>query len=186
MNKRILGVSAASAVLAAMPLLGVFADDNQKVTDTVTVTVQPSCTLGEEVNGANPTEVIANGAKNENMKGSTFSITCNNGGWELKAVGGDGSNADTTMKDSSSHTISSTNGTLDGKTSNWAFKATGTNVESDYQTWHAIPGEATKIAGNETNAGAESVEITYGVSIAPDQNEGTYVGKVTYTLTQTN
>ena len=172
MNKRILGVSAASAVLAAMPLLGVFAADNQKVTDTVTVTVQPSCTLGEEVNGATPTEVIANGNKNENMEGSAF--------------GGDGSNADTTMKDGSSHTIPSTNGTLDGKTSNWAFKATGEHVEAGYKEWSAIPGAATKIAGNTTNAGAESVKITYGVSIAPDQNQGTYVGHVTYTLAQTN
>ena len=185
MNKRILGVSAASAVLAAMPLLGVFADD-QKVTDTVTVNVLPSCTLGEEANGASPNETIANRTTNKEMKGSAFSITCNNGAWELKAVGGQDDQISTDMKDSASHTIPSANGTLDGKTSNWAFKATGEHVETDYKEWSAIPGTATKIAGNTADAGAESVEITYGVSVGPNQNQGTYVGHVTYTLAQTN
>ena len=185
MNKKILGASAAATVLAAMPLVGVFATEAGSVTDTVTITVDSSCSLGESVTGATPSAAITNGSNNKELAGSKFSISCNNNeGWTLNAKGASEGGTPTAMQGTDGGTSIATGVNLDNAAvSNWAMQATGDTVTSAYKSkFGVIPGEDTAIA-ESTNATSEStVDITYGVSISKDQPAGTYTGKVTYTL----
>ena len=80
--------------------------------------------------------------------------------------------------------------TFNESSSNWAFKliANGTaKVETGYDAYHAVPGEATKVAssGDDTTASTEngSIQAAYAVSAATTLQAGTYTGGVTYTLT---
>lgn len=185
MNKRILGVGTASAVLAAMPLLGVFATEAGSVTDTVTITVDSSCSLGESVSGATPSAGITNGNNNKTLQGSKFSISCNdNGGWTLNAKGASDGGAPTAMHGTNGGTTIATGTDLDNPAvSNWAVQATGDTVTSAYKgKFGVIPGEDTPIAESTNATSGSTVDITYGVSISNDQPAGTYTGKVTYTL----
>ena len=176
-----LAILGASVALAAVPVVGVFAADTTTVTDEVQVTISDSCTLGI-TEGAKPTKTLANGTADKTLAGAQFSITCNNGkGWTLKAQG-DGTGDDkTTMVDAANHTIP-TGTSLDGSASNWAFKAAGTGVLGGYTDFAQVPTEATAIAESATPTSAQSVNITYGVSVDATQAAGTYTGKVTYTL----
>ena len=185
MNKKILGASAAATVLAAMPLLGVFAADSTTVTDTVSVNIDATCTLGVASTGASPSEPIVNGGNNQDMKGSEFSVTCNaSNGWHItaKGAGEEGHETDLITSDKA-HTIE-TGTTLDGSVSNWAFKATGTGVETTYQDFAAVPSEAKTIAKGSAPVSGNKISITYGAGVSATQDAGTYTGKVTYTLAQ--
>lgn len=188
MNKKILGASAAAAVLAAMPLLGTFAVEAGTQTDTVEITVPDACSMtASGVTAGNIYKAqITNGQKNDNIAGSTFSIVCNDSkGWELTAVGaGEGKTVD--VLDSSTgnddHDIA-TNAELTG--SAWAFKAKGentANIQSTYENWSVIPTTAQIIAQGNSATDSAKVVVTYGVSISDTQPAGTYTGKVKYTL----
>ena len=189
MNKRILGAGAASAVLAAMPLLGVFAED-QSITDTVVITVASSCTMERTaVSGGSGTynASISNGVKNESIDGSQFTIKCNdNKGWKLSAVGASDGSTKTDLVASEGldgHNIA-TGTTFSGTTSAWAFKfeSTGGTVQGSCGEFSAIPGTATVVAQANDATADDTVNVTYGAYISADQPAGTYTGKVTYTL----
>lgn len=180
MNKKILGASAAATVLAAMPLLGVFADGTTTVNDTLKITVEKSCTLGDSVQGAQIEETITPGEKNESLTGAAFTIGCNDeGGWELKAKG----TSDTNLT-SGADTIA-TGTTLSGAASAWAMKAavTGATAQGSYAEFSAVPSADTTIVKSDAATESASVKITYGVYVAHAQKPGTYQGGVTYTLT---
>lgn len=188
MNKKILGAGAASVVLAAMPLLGVFAEDT--FTDTVTITVAPSCTMERTaVSGGSGTynASISNGQKNESIDGSQFTIKCNdNKGWKLSAVGASDETAKTDLVASAGlngHNIT-TGTTFSGDTSAWAFKvsSTGGTVQGSYGEFSAIPDTAAVVAQANDATADDTVKVTYGAYISDDQPAGTYTGKVTYTL----
>ena len=180
-----LAIIGASAVLAALPVVGVFAADTTTVTDTVTVTIDPSCTLGVASTGASPSKTIANGGNDQEMAGSEFTVSCNaSNGWHITAVGAGEEGHETDLIDSTkAHTIS-TGTTLDGSVSNWAFKASGTGVETTYQSFAAVPSEAATIAKGASPVTANTISITYGAGVSATQDAGTYSGKVTYTLAQ--
>ena len=183
-----LAIVGASAALAALPLMGVFAADGDVtgVTDNITVTVSPTCTLGTAAKEKQVSTSLTNGGHKDDLEGSTFTIACNDaGGWNLKAAGDTDGDSKNVLKGSSSGTNISTGTTIDGSASAWAFKATGSGVLEDYSTnFAAIPASATKIAGGSSPVHDNSVTITYGVSVGMDQPADTYEGKVVYTLGQ--
>ena len=127
---------------------------------------------------------MTNGSKEESLEGSSFSISCNDaGGWKLEAVGASEGDSKTAMKGEKEGNSIPTGTTIDGTTSAWAFKATGTGVETTYsEAFAAVPDVATKIAGGASPVSKNSVSITYGVSVSDKQAADTYTGKVTYTL----
>ena len=203
MNKKILGAGAASTVLAAMPLLGVFAEpittQNISQTDTIRITVPASCELA--VSGDGNTEYSATmsiGSYADNIAGSKFKISCNNdNSWGLKAVGAttEGS-AVNALKGSGENSISSSEGfnadslKNDADGSDWGFKLAdggdeGAQIVGGYNDFKQIPTTPTEVAtSKESGKKSASVQVTYGVVIGSTQAPDTYEGKVTYTLSQ--
>ncbi len=189
MNK--LAIFGASAVMAALPVAGVFAADSS-VTDTVIVNVPKACTLEITAAGEHSEEAvdILNGKANTDITGAALGITCNDhGGWYLTAIGGeDAENPDTDMTGTNTASKIATGTTLDGSVSNWAFKATtddttNVTIQGTYDTtWAAIPGSATTIAKGTGAVENAPVQITYGVGISATQAADTYTGHVTYTV----
>lgn len=184
MNKRILGAGAASLVLAAMPLVGVFAEDTTEITDTVKVTIAESCTMGI-TSGVDQSETLAENAISKEITGAAFAITCNDAdGWHLTAEGAGTGVTKTDMVGEVATNLIKT-GVPSAGTSAWGFKVTADDgVASGYDSMHAIPAYATTIASGEAPVSAKSVKITYQVSSSTTQAADTYTGKVKYVLSQ--
>ena len=191
-----LAIVGASAALAAMPVLGVFAVDPVTQEDTITITVPESCELATATGKpASVTKTMSVGTFDNNLEGSTFSVSCNSGEtWTLSANGNSDETSKNVLKGSGNgagHDIASSasptsNLKVNATTSDWGFKAEGTGaaVESTYQDFAQIPTTSTKIAGGTEIDGTQTVKVTYGVAISGTQQDGTYTGKVTYTLAQ--
>ena len=198
-----LAIAGASAALAALPVVGVFAATSSTFTDTVQVTVADSCTIASSAEGSQTaydrtfTEEIAVGQLKTDIgigadaqSQPTVNVACNTttGTWSLSAVGsGTGATVDV-MDATGSGTDIATGTATTGATSNWAFKlaaGTGGTIASGYNTYTSIPTAATAVVTG--NAGTTDVSITpsYQVYIGTNQEPDTYTGKVTYTLTYT-
>ena len=177
-----LAIIGASAALAALPAVGVFAADTTEVTDTINVTISESCTLGIE-NGVTKSETLASGGVTD-IERAAFSISCNDaGGWHLSAQGDGTGSTKTDMVGETETNKIPTGASVAGGTSAWAFKVTASDgVEEGFDTLHMIPSTATKIAGGSSPVSAKSVKIGYKVSASAEQAADTYTGKVKYTL----
>ena len=191
MKKTVIATGAVAAALAAMPALGAFAD----VTDTVILTINGSCTIGQTqgspVQGGG-VEVKEENAVNNQLytwdadgsQGGTLKVTCNDAsGWNVKAVGASTGTPVTSMVGTSGGTTIATGTAESGATSNWMFKVAGTNTVSGYQSWSAIPATATKVATSTTAVSEAAINTGYQVWVSATQEAGTYTGKVTYTVT---
>ena len=185
MKKSLIAASASAVALAAMPVMGAFAD----VTDTVEVTVSPSCTVKsgnaqDPTVGVTLTDTLANGATREwaaGTAGGSIEVACNYAaGWNVKAVGASTGTVKTSMTPLAATSDAIPTGTT-GTDSYWAFQVTGDNTVASYNTYSEIPATATKVAGAE-GAVAETINTGYKVHIAADQEADTYTGKVTYTV----
>ncbi len=187
MNKKIIGLSAASLALAAIPVIGVSAEDIATTTDNITLTVEKSCTLGVEAASKDVTFDTVTGKTTEALEadGSTFKIVCNDAnGWTLTAVGaGTTGHEDKLYNATATHDIE-TGTTLDGSASNWAFKLTGTGIASGYDSYHAVPsaGAAQTVAEQAAAAAEDTISVKYTVAVDGDAPAGSYTGAVKYTL----
>lgn len=119
------------------------------------------------------TIVCSNGAGNV-APGSDDPTTIANNSWILTAVAADG----TAMTSAGSATIPT--GAWEGVASVWQYKVIGSDTATNYA---AVPGTASVIASSKTSGGSVTISPRYRVRAAADQAEGTYTGKVTYTLT---
>ena len=176
-----LAIIASSAALAALPVVGVFADTNE-ATDTISVEVNDTCTFTTETSaGKTASATLSAGEKKEDMTGSNFKINCNkDGGWYLKAKSGDESAQLTGTGDPIA-----TGTTFSGEASAWAMKitATGTTGYQDtFNDWHKVPTTETDVLKDNSAANGVTVQATYGVYISGSQKAGTYTGSVLYTL----
>ena len=181
--KKALIAGAASAVLAAMPVAGVFAADTQSHTDTINISIDAVCTLGTVTDGVaqddddtahNPTEVtsgfdgvwsddslsasLAAGTQHPTLGTTTFTVRCNNSnGYTLSAKTG---NAAGTLVNGS-NTIATADGSAfaagTAETSYWNFKlsgaSTGMTIANGYNAAHAVPTPAAE-------TGAPTVIVT--------------------------
>ena len=187
MKKSLIATGAAAVALAAMPVLGAFAD----VTDTVVVTINGSCSVGGTTSttgaGKDFTETMTNGSLKSwdatAAAGGKIVVSCNAAnGWNVKAVGASTGSDNTVMVPTSTGTAIATGTATSGDTSNWAFKVAGTNAVAAYTSYSAVPASATKVAGNSTSTSEETLYTGYQVWISAAQPAGTYTGKVTYTV----
>lgn len=189
-----LAILGTSAVLAAVPAMGVFAEVTPvDQTDTLKVTVQESCELAITGDGGiNHEDTMTVGQFHDSIAGSKFTIECNAGtGWKLQAEGageGDVTNAlhDATNGDIVS-TAPKTNLKADTATSDWGFKLAkegDTTIEAGYDDWSAVPTTAQDVAHGTDLAGSDTISVTYGVAISGTQKAGTYQGKVKFTLSE--
>ena len=184
-----LAIAGASMALAAMPLVGTFAD----VTDTVQITIDPSCGVYSDTEstpgtGQNFTATMVNGATHEwapDGTGGELYVTCNSAsGWNITAQGFGGSTAgNTNMVPSASGTAIATGTTLDGTVSDWAFMVADGNTGAVISTndYTAVPADATRVAYKSGTAVSEGLIYTgYKVGVSPTQQADTYTGKVKY------
>ena len=186
MKKSIIATGAASLVLAAMPVLGAFANS---ITDTVTITIDGACSVGSTDsstgNGTTITDTLENGdteTYEAGTSGGTIKVSCNDSsGWHITAVGsGDGSPV-TSMKPSATSTAIPTSANATDA-SYWQFQVTGTNTVAAFNAFTAIPGSATKVAGNNAAVSEGTINTGYKVHVSTTQAADTYTGKVTYTV----
>ena len=171
--KKSIVAGAASLVLAAMPVVGVFADNPADVVDTLTVTVNESCNFDHDTgNTGSFTHAMAANALNATFGQSTFKAACNNGlGYDINAV-----------FTSLSHTGNK------GE----AITYSVTTPTAGSGTWTATVGSQNiaetggKLASRATQdpAGGSTYTVNYTVSTHDDQAQGTYTGTATYTLVQ--
>ena len=170
--KKSIVAGAASLVLAAMPVVGVFAADPAAVEDTLTVNVNESCNFQRTTGNGNYTQTMSAGALNSSFGSSTFTAACNNGlGYDINAV-----------FTSLSHTGNK------GE----AITYSVTTPTAGSGTWTATVGSQNiaetggKLASRATQdpAGGSTYTVNYTVSTHDDQAQGTYTGTATYTLVQ--
>lgn len=179
-----LAIVGASAALAALPVVGVFAAANpQSFTDTLNVVINEACTLENGDNAVGTyvdrtfSATIPAGTAQELTQTSPaptaqtgITVTCNtaSSAWHITASGNDITDG--------THPFSRGVG-ASGETSLWAFKL-GAGSYTDYA---ALPtGESTVLSSTD---GASKFNPQYKVYVAPAQASGTnYTGSVTYTL----
>ena len=185
MKKSLIATGAASLALAAMPVLGAFAD----VTDTVVLTINSSCSVGQTSSTGGGGKTIEQTAVNNHLytwdadgtQGGTIKVSCNDaGGWQVKAVGSS-TGTNTSMAGTNGGTSIATGTAESGATSNWMFKVAGTGASSSYTGWAAIPATAAVVASGTGAISEGSINTGYQVWVSATQPAGTYTGRVTYT-----
>lgn len=194
MKKSLIVTGAASLALAAMPVLGAFA----AVTDTVTLTIDGSCSVGGSAGSSSNTgnTFTEEHATNSQLyswdadetNGGTLKVSCNDAsGWKVLAVGSGTGAAVTNMDATGSGTEIVTGTATSGPTSNWAFKVAGTTgvtVAGNYGSYAAVPGTATKVASGAASISEGTIYTGYQVWVSATQQADTYTGKVTYTIAE--
>lgn len=194
MKKSLIATGAAAVALAAMPVVGAFAD----VIDVVEITISSSCGVNSDTastpgTGQTFTAQMTNSDTHEwapDGTGGELYITCNDAsGWNVTAQGYTNDTAGTTtMKPTGSGTAIPTGTTLDGTVSAWAFKVadgdTGAELVSAYSTNYAqIPATATRVAYKSGTPVSQGLIYTgYKVSTSATQQADTYTGKVKYVV----
>lgn len=185
MKKSLIAAGAASAVLAAMPVLGVFAAPVMTVTDTLQVTVSTSCTLDNDGDAATDPSIV----------GTTY--TGSGAPGQLVTLAGSGATSTTVQiecNDADGYDITPTFSSLVGPTGSTAITYAA-NASAGSGTWTAYysknSGEATAftasgtaVHGNPTMS--DTYTFSYKVGLGNDQAAGTYEGTALYTLAATN
>ena len=187
MKKSIIVAGAASAVLAAMPVFGVFAETSVK--DNLTVNVQSSCQLADITPSGtsvstpnsyygtgNPGDLVVLSAGTSSSPGTgtatSVRIECNNAsGYKITPnfTSLTGPSGSTAITYSANPVASAGSGTWtaysDGSTASVAIPTTG------------ITGAATA---------SQTYTFSYKVGLASSQMSGDYTGSATYTLGPNN
>ena len=178
--KKLIIAGATSVALAAMPVMGVFADgdpapDPADVQDTLTINVNGACTFTRAGSGQYTQTMTANDIKND-FGSSTFTSECNNGkGYAVTADFTD---------------IAHTGGTSEGASIVYDAAAA---LSAGAGKWQAY--RSTGTAGNISDGGiayetfapdapTSSFTVEYKVATNVTQSMGTYTGTATYTLAQ--
>ena len=160
------------------------------------VTLGTACNFSSNVDNQH-NATITNGVNSTDIGKTTLNVTCNDqGGYAVYAIGYTNDEyGNTSLKSSISDDYNISTGTsTSGNTSNWSMKlstAPGTTtatIENNYNNYHAVPDDYTKVAtlntitNPDTSTTGSSISTTYQTYISPTQPVGTYTGKVKYTL----
>ncbi len=170
--KKVIIAGAASAALAAMPIMGAFAATS--VVDTINVTVSDSCTFNRTAGEGTYSTTLLPNATSENFGSSTFTAACNFGeeGKKVEVTAAFGALT------SGANSIPYGSAAVEAGTAGWtASKGT-------------LSADAVFIANNAklidvANATENQVAtVWYSVATAANQAAGTYKGYATYTLAE--
>ena len=183
-------------LLSALILLNSHASAEEPLTDTksatVSVNVPSACTMTSSGEDSH-TATVMPGVFTGDIGTTTITTTCNNhpGGYAVYAIGySDSTYGNTNLIHSTdtSTTIPTGTGT---SSSNWSMKlAPGTGTESTdivdtYRDYANVPSSYTKVVNKNSATSpttGSTVTTTYGTYITPDQQIGTYTGKVKYIM----
>ena len=185
-----LAIAGASAALAALPVVGVFAANGGSFTDNITVTVEGGCTL--EISGgtagtynnrtfsaniAAGTSEVLTGVES-GAGASAMEVTCNSTtgqAWNITATAANGGSL---IGTSSNSNVIPSGTAISGTTSSFAYSI------NNGSTWTAVPTTANAaITSGTTVAGTPTTfNPRYRVYVAPGQAPDVYTGSVTYTI----
>lgn len=170
--KKSIVAGAASLVLAAMPVVGVFADNPEAVVDTLTVTVNESCTFTRTDGDGRYTHSMTVDEVKTNFGSSTFTSTCNNGkGYDINAVF-----TSLSHTEHAGEAIAYSPSTPTAGSGTWTASVNSSNI--------AATGGKLGEQSTQDPAGGRTYTVDYAVSLHDDQAQGTYEGTATYTLVQ--
>ncbi len=173
-----IAIAGASAILAALPVVGTFAATQTSVTDTVQLTVTKTCSMdaAAATNTINLGSAIAGSTYNE-ADGSVMTITCNaTAGWEIQATTSDlNGPANTTPIPFGNYT------TATGSVWSAMLTATGGTVTSGWADYTAGPANGTVVVSG-TQVNAITVTPKYKAKTSSIQQDGTYSGTIAYTF----
>ncbi len=181
--KKIATMLGGSLAIATLPVAGVFAATGTTVIDTVEVTINSSCLITATNMTNSYSATMTNSQLKSDIGGTSMSVSCNDAaGWEIHAVGSNGTGSDKNkMLPTGSDTAIAAGTATSGATSNWAFKVTGTDANGA-TTFTAVPSTALKVAKKTASTSSSTLTATYQVWISATQQADTYTGKITYTL----
>ena len=197
-----LAIAGASAVIAALPVAGVFAATSNSFTDTLNVTVSSGCTLEKEggtlgdysSSDRSFSASIATGNTgylNDNgsgtLSGAQTNVTCNvsSGNWTVtymvNASGSPAASASTNLVGPSANIPAGT--ATSGATSAWRIKSNATGTTSNsFEDYTAPQGSGTFIVGAASTSATMTFNPSYEVYVGTAQAPGLYTGTVTYTI----
>lgn len=188
--KKALIAGAASLAIAAMPVVGVFAADVTTQTDTLSVTIDATCTFkADSITHSNGTSnvgtwagdvlsgTMTNGSNTDDYGSTSFTVVCNNvDGWQVSAdiedLDGAASGQSIAPNAAHSATISGYSLTVSQAADN------GLTIPSGKQ---AADGQVASMATATDNTG-KTFTVTYGMGISETQAADTYTGDILYTL----
>ncbi len=183
----IAGAGIAALGLAVVPFAGVFAADPTPVNiaDTITLTVAQGCEFSAGGSSVNPNATSVATGGTADFGGNTkheFTIKCNTKSYQVEAVATDLINTSATSHGEIGYVANATYGegvTNPGVDGQWTAVLTGGKTDAAISKT-----KSTIKAGNSTDTDNFSVE--YKAYAGTAQNQGTYTGTVTYTLTGSN
>ena len=172
--KKSLIMGAASLVLAATPVFGVFAatGDPDAVVDNLSVTVEEICTFTRSSGNGSYSKSMTANSFDDNFANTTLKAVCNaDDGYKVVGVY-------TALAGTPGGSIPFGNTKPAAGTSKWAaLKGTSGS------TYFANNANVITKSGADTSAGT-SQAIRYQVATADNIAQGTYTGTAKYTLTQ--
>ena len=182
-NMKKLAIAGASLALAAMPVLGVFAETTVK--DTITVTVSSSCELAD----ITPAGTSASNANNYYGTGNPGQLVTPVAGTKASPGTGTATSVRIACNDADGYTISASFTSLTGPGTAITYSSSP-EASAGSGTWTAYAsknsGTATAIAAATGLTGSSSMTDTYAfsykVGLGNDQAAGDYTGDATYTL----
>lgn len=192
MKKKLIA-GAASVALAAMPVVGVFAAapvTQPNVVDNLQLTVNESCTFSTGAQALNLSDTINAGAQTTWAAGDptptpsshAFVVKCNSKAYTVTATATDLTNSGAVAHGVISY-VANANYDEDvqniGDDGEWTAVLTGGNTGAAISTT-----SSTIKSGNATTT--DNFSVAYKAYAGNAQNQGTYSGTVTYTLTGSN
>ena len=190
-----LGITAVSGFIATIPSTSA-EESISPVDDTVTITVDSSCTMGQTVESAHSTQLNP-GETNSTIGQSRIAAYCNDtDGYAIYAIGyTNGEYGNTSLVSTNGNTIATG---VDGSGSYWNMKLTPAssgdyipNIVSPFTTNTAIPNDYTKVAYRDSITPGQTVDpttsgsyftTTYQAHVSTTQPAGVYNGQVQYVM----
>ena len=198
--KKAIIAGASAAVLAAMPVMGVFAEGS--VQDTIKVGIDETCQIALAASGAHTngsgenagawgTEAtanvlsgtIANGGVANNYGSTTMVITCNHStGYAVSAAATALTAANAEVSEGVKATIP-LNASFSGTSSGWAYKVSAKTdaMTTNASNWTDTASNSGLITGDAPISNA-NFTVMYGVGLSATQPADNYTGTITYTI----
>ena len=186
-----LAIAASSVALAAMPVLGVFAEGAttgaSSYTDTLSVKIDTACTFARQAyatggvenntshkngSGTWATDTLSATVSNSSLTAlgsSQFKIVCNNtDGYSVTVANSGLTSGDDTIPNNNTYTDA---------VSGWSPVFNSTKLVGDTTT-------PATVKSVDTTTDGDTFEVSYSVGVSSTQAAGTYGGTATYTFAQ--
>ena len=189
MKKKLIAAGAASLAVAAMPVVGVFAVNPVSVQDSLQINVNETCSFSAGGTGLSLSDTVNPGAETTWASGEgtpvaskhDFTVNCNSKNYTVTAVATDLTKTGASAHGTIAYTANDTYPTTSTVGDDGKWTAVLTNGDNNA----AISKSSSTIkSGNATTT--DSFSVAYKAIVGNANEQGTYNGTVTYTLTGSN